>query len=65
MICRRCGHSSGMHDGRGCVALSCSCNRYIPTQIKAILAVQPPRLPLTVKRISLPLELVSRSSLRR
>jgi hypothetical protein len=65
MICRRCGHSSGMHDERGCVALSCLCNRYIPTQINAILAVQPLRLPLNVKHIRSPFELGSRSSLRR
>jgi hypothetical protein len=65
MICRRCGDSSGMHDECGCAALSCLCNRYIPTQINAVLAVQPPRLPLNVKRISLPWELGSGSSLRR
>lgn len=65
MICRECGHSSGMHDEHGCVALSCLCNRYIPTQINAMLAVQPPRLPLNVKHISLPFEAGSRSSVRR
>ena len=65
MICRKCGHSSGMHDERGCVALSCLCNRYIPTQINAIFAIEPPRLPLNVKRMSLPFEPGLRSSLRR
>jgi hypothetical protein len=64
MICRKCGHASGMHDERGCVALSCLCNRYIPTQLNAILAVQPPCLRPSVKRISLPFEIGSRSSLR-
>jgi hypothetical protein len=65
MICRQCGHSSGMHDEHGCVALSCLCNRYIPTLINAILDVQPPRLPLNAKSINLPFEPGSRNSLRR
>jgi hypothetical protein len=32
MTCGKCGHTSGMHDERGCVALDCLCNRYIPPQ---------------------------------
>jgi len=56
MSCRKCGRPNGMRDERGSVALSCLCNRYIPTQINAILVVQLPRLPLDVKRIRVPSE---------
>jgi hypothetical protein len=52
MICRKCGHTNGMHDERGCVALDCLCNRYVPTEIDAIPFVQPPRPPLNVRTIS-------------
>lgn len=65
MICRKCGHSSGMHDESGCVALSCPCNEYVPTQAIAPPSVQPPRLPLNVKRIISPFEVKPQSSLRR
>jgi hypothetical protein len=30
MACHKCGHANGMHDERGCVALNCSCDRYVP-----------------------------------
>ena len=50
MICSKCGHSSGMHDERGCVALNCSCGRYIPLPTNVIRFVQPARGPLNVRR---------------
>jgi len=46
----KCRHTDGMRDERGCVALDCSCNLYIPTQTKVIPFVQPPRPPLNVWR---------------
>jgi hypothetical protein len=52
MLRRKCGQLSGMHDERGWVALSCLHNWYIPTQINAIRSLQPPRLPLNVKRVT-------------
>jgi hypothetical protein len=56
--CHKCGHTDGMHDERGCVALDCSCDQYVPniptqnvpreTNVKQF--VQPPRPPLNVSR---------------
>jgi hypothetical protein len=58
MNCRKCGHTDGMHDERGCVALDCSCDQYLPNILtqrapeEATLQrfVQPPRPPLNVPR---------------
>jgi hypothetical protein len=46
MICRKCGHTDGMHDERGCVALNCSCDRYVPLPTNAVRFDQPGRGPL-------------------
>jgi hypothetical protein len=50
MICLKCGHANGMHDGNGCVALHCLCDRYIPAPPNVIQFVPPPRGPLNVPR---------------
>ena len=50
MICRKCGHASGMHDDGGCMALNCVCDRYIPTSTNVTPFVQPPRGPLNYGR---------------
>lgn len=49
-ICLTCGHANGMHDDRSCVALNCSCERYIPAAKNVIMFVQPARGPLNVAR---------------
>ena len=46
MICRKCGHTDGMHDERGCVALNCSCDRYVPVPTNVAPFDQPGRGPL-------------------
>ena len=53
--CRKCGHTDGMHDEHGCVALDCSCDQYLPAQNtpapKNIQPfAQPPRPPLNAAR---------------
>jgi hypothetical protein len=63
MTCRKCGHTNGMHDEGGCVALNCACNRYIPAEVDGIPSIQPPRPPLNVPRISRSFGLGSRTSL--
>jgi hypothetical protein len=52
MICIKCGHTNGMHDDRGCVALYYLCDRYVPAPTNVIWFVQPPRGPLNVPRYS-------------
>jgi len=49
MSCAKCGQTDGMHDERGCVALDCSCDRYIATQTNVMQFVQPSRGPLNVR----------------
>jgi hypothetical protein len=55
MICRKCGHTDGMHDERGCVALNCSCDRYVPVPTNVVTFEQPGRGPLMsyARRISI------------
>jgi hypothetical protein len=48
----KCGHTNTMHDERGCVALSCLCNGYTPTQDNVRPFVQPPRQPLNARTLS-------------
>jgi hypothetical protein len=53
MTCRKCGHTDGMHDERGCVALDCSCDQYlprIPAQNVPPRIAEPPRPPLGALR---------------
>jgi hypothetical protein len=58
MTCRKCGHTDGMHDERGCVALDCSCGQYLPNTPTQNVSLQanikriahPPRPPLIAPR---------------
>ena len=52
MTCRKCGHTNGMHDERGCVALNCSCDQYVPPQdnFKPLVQPPPPQQPLSARR---------------
>jgi hypothetical protein len=58
MNCGECGHTDGMHDEHGCVALDCSCAKYLPNILTPSAPepaglqrfVRPPRPPLNVPR---------------